>query len=192
MRQLFCLSIIALVLIFTSCQNESNLVNTENSGTRLNSSNEPNWIGLPKAKEAKLQKIHSVNEFITVADGGELVITDTYLSTNGNTVEVYSSLKFDPGCVKQNGNISMELDDETGVSTFLPAQVFNFPAIINQRITGFDLSNVNIDDIGFYYIKTDGTFEEMQYDDLIIDVQTGTIEIVNARIPHFSRYGIGT
>ena len=85
----------------------------------------------------------------------------------------------------------MDIDDQNGVSTFLPHQLFNDYAILNQTFEGLDLSNVDVSAINLYYLAEDGTYEVMQRDDLIIDQAAGTITVVNGKIPHFSVYGFG-
>ena len=191
MKKIIYSSIAALLLIFTACQNDSPVVGPELSGSTYTAQAEPNWIGLPKPAQNSLAKVFATSEFITVADGGQLVIDETYVSETGSTVETYSSISFAPGCVQQDVQISMEIDDETGVSTFLPHQFFNFPAILNQTFTGLDLSGVDVNTIELYYLATDGNYEVMPCDQLLIDAAAGTITVVNGRIPHFSTFGFG-
>ena len=85
----------------------------------------------------------------------------------------------------------MDIDDQTGVSTFNPHIIFNFPAVLNQTFSGLDLSGIDPNNIQLYYLDTDGSYEVMQYDQLIVDVETGTITVINGKIPHFSLYGYG-
>jgi len=175
-------------LFVIGCSEESSLV-TPNNTNNTTSNNEPNWINLPKNADTKLLKTFVTSEFITVAEGGQLVIDETYTSTDSTLVHAYSSITFAPGVVMEDVNISMEIDDETGVSTFLPHQMFNFPAILNQTFTGLNLSGVDPDNIELLYLSLDGNYEVMPVDQIIVDIETGTITVVNGRIPHFSRYG---
>lgn len=190
-KSFICFSMLLVVLALTSCQNESPLVGPESIDARYTETNEPNWVGLPQADSKRLEKVFNAGETITVNEGGEIVIDETYTSSSGLQVTTYSSIQFAPGCVQEDVYITVEIDDETGVSSFLPSQVFNFPAILNQKFTGLDLSGVNPADIQLYYLKLDGTYDVMAYDDLIVDVSAGSIEVVNGQIPHFSRYGYG-
>lgn len=191
MKRLFLFSFTALFLIFTACQDEGPILGPDFSQSQKISKAEPKWIGLPQNAEAKLNKSFSTSEFITVAEGGQLLIDETYTTTEGETVHAYSSIFFSPGVVKNDVNITMIIDDQTGVSTFMPGQMFNSPAILNQTFTGLDLSGVDVNSIQLYYMATDGTYEVMEYDQLIFDVETGTITVVNGKIPHFSLYGFG-
>ena len=190
MKRLVALSLTALLLMFTACQNEGP-ISPELSGSQKVSKAEPTWIGLPQNKDVRLEKTFGTSGFITVAEGGQLTIDETYTSTEGKTVHAYSSISFAPGCVLQDVNISMDIDDQTGVSTFNPHQMFNFPAVLNQTFSGLNLQGIDVNNIHLYYLDTDGTYDVMECDQLIIDVENGTITVVNGKIPHFSTFGFG-
>ena len=173
MKKIIYSSIAALLLVFTACQNDSQVVGPQQSETGYTAQAEPNWIGLPENAQKSLAKVFATSEYITT----------------GTEVHTYSSISFAPGCVPEDVTISMEIDDETGVSTFQPHLVFNTPAILNQTFTGLDLTGLDPNNIQLSYLALDGTYEVMEYDQLIVDVETGTITVVNGKIPHFSRYG---
>ena len=189
MKKIIYSSIAALLLVFTACQNDSQVVGPQSSETGYTAQAEPNWIGLPENAQKSLAKVFSASDFITAADGGQLVIDETYTSTTGTEVHTYSSIYFAPGCTQQDAQTTMEIDDETGVSTFLPHQYFNFPAILNQTFTGLDLTGLDPNNIKLYYLATDGNYEVMECDQLIIDIEAGSITVVNGQIPHFSLFG---
>ena len=191
MKRLLALSLAAFMLIFTACENEGPITGPESPASQNQSKFQPKWIGLPQNASNRLLKTFGTSQLITVANGGQLTIDETYTSTAGNQVHTYSSISLAPGCVQQDVTISMDIDDETGVSTFLPHQMFNFPAILNQTFTGLNLTGIDVSKIHLYYYGIDGTWEIMQCDELRIDVATGTITMVNGRLPHFSVYGYG-
>ncbi len=84
------------------------------------------------------------------------------------------------------GNIDMEYAPH--------GLVFNRPAILNIRGENLDLSELDpaiIDRFGLYYIDQEtGQWEEMETDEIYINIATGVIRIVKARLPHFSRYAL--
>ena len=190
MKRLLLLSFAAILLIFTACQNEGP-ISPESPASQKQSSFTPKWMGLPQNANPKLFKSFSTEEWISVAEGGQLTIDETYTSIEGKEVHTYSNIVLAPGCVQQDVTISMDIDGKTGVSTFLPHQQFNFPAILNQTFTGLNLTNVDVSKIELYYYSTDGTWEIMERDNLIIDAAAGTVTLVNGKIPHFSVYGYG-
>ena len=190
MKRLVALSLVALLILFTACQNEGP-VSPDMSGSQKVSKTTVHWIGLPQNADQKLAKSFSTSSLITVAEGGTLAIDESYTSTEGVAVHASSSIYFAPGCVPQDTDITMEIDDQTGVSTFNPHMVFNFPAVLNQTFSGLNLTGINPDNVKLYYLAEDGNYEAMQCDNLIVDVATGTITVVNGKIPHFSLYGYG-
>ncbi len=107
------------------------------------------------------------------------------------------SLQFGPGAINQD--IEMSLSIETtellgGVAiTFSPHGTnFNNPAILNIEAHGVDLTGLDSNSIDVYYDnQNSGQWQKMQRDDVIVDVNAGTIQVINARLPHFSRYAIG-
>jgi hypothetical protein len=54
---------------------------------------------------------------------------------------------------------------------------------------GVDLSNVNPANVKFVYLSTDGNYYQPVCDYIAVDKQSGKLQIVNAQLPHFSRYG---
>jgi hypothetical protein len=191
MKRLLSLSLAALMLILSACQNEGPINGPESPASQNQAKFQPHWIGLPQNASHQLLKTFSTSQLVTVANGGQLTINETYTSTAGTQVHTFSSIALAPGCVQQDVTISMDIDDVTGVSTFMPHQIFNFPAILNQTFTGLNLAGKDVSKIHLYYYGVDGTWEIMQCDQLIVDVATGTITIVNGRLPHFSVYGYG-
>ena len=77
--------------------------------------------------------------------------------------------------------------------TFQPhGIIFSQPAILNLEALGVDFSGVNPDDVDIFYDNpATGQWEPMQRDDIIVDVNLGRIQVINARLDHFSRYAIG-
>ena len=191
MKRILSLSLAAIMLMLTACQNEGPINGPESPASQKQANFQPKWIGLPQNASVRLLKTFSTSQLVTVANGGQLTIDETYTSTEGNQVHTYSDIVLAPGCVQQDVTISMDIDDETGCSTFLPHQMFNFPAVLNQTFTGLNLSGTDISKIHLYYYAVDGTWEIMECDQLTVDVETGTVTIVNGKLPHFSVYGYG-
>jgi hypothetical protein len=191
MKRLLLLSLAAIMLILTACQNEDPITSPESPADQKQADFQPNWIGLPENTEIKLLKSFKTSEYITVANGGTLTIDQTYTTRGRKEVHTYSSLEFAPGCVKKDDFISMTINDQTGCSTFLPCQTLNFPAILNQTFTGLNLNDHNIGKIHLFYMNPAGKWEIMECEELIIDVKSGTITVVNGKLTHFSVFGYG-
>ena len=67
--------------------------------------------------------------------------------------------------------------------------MFGTPAILNFKFTGVDLTGIDPGTIKFvYYNAETGELSETGGTP-IIDLDSCTLQIVNAVIPHFSRWG---
>jgi hypothetical protein len=83
----------------------------------------------------------------------------------------------------------MIVDDKTCTATFSPHMEFNKDVIFNATFTGIDLDGVNPATVKFAYLAEDGSVEYAANDGIIVDKSRGKLVVINARIPHFSRYG---
>jgi WD40 repeat protein len=107
------------------------------------------------------------------------------------------TLDISAGAIDNDDDFSLSLETTElmgGVSvTFGPhGTIFNQPAILNLTAHGVDFSGVDPNAINIYYDNQEtGVWEPMERDDLIIDVNAGTIQVINAQLPHFSRYAVG-
>ncbi|MBU2492023.1 MAG: hypothetical protein KJ571_05305 [Bacteroidetes bacterium] len=191
MKRFYILSILTSIILFSACQNDSQITGPQSTEFQKAQTYEPLWIGLPQAADISLHKKFWKEKKFKAKDGGELVIDVTYTTRKNTEVVAYSSIYFPPKSLKKDCTIGMQIDDNTGVAEFWPHQTFNEPAILNQTFIGLDLSGIDVTQIKLFYIDKDGNYEVMEYDQLIIDVESGTIQVINGRIPHFSIYGFG-
>ena len=107
------------------------------------------------------------------------------------------SFKILPNAMEQSSDIAISMDDAQllgGVdlvfgphgTTFAPA------AYLNIEVCGLDLSSVDPATINVYYDDpASGTWELMPSSAVIVDQDRGRVQVVDARLPHFSRYAIG-
>ena len=86
----------------------------------------------------------------------------------------------------------MTLDDQCVDMEFGPhGTTFLMPVLLNITAVGLDLSEANEETLDLYYDNPDtGQWEKVERENVIITKSTGTLQIVNARIPHFSRYAV--
>ncbi len=85
--------------------------------------------------------------------------------------------------------VTMSVEQNFGSTTFLPHSNFNFPAEYDLKYEGLDLTGLSPSQLDFVYMNEDGTYEQVVYDEISMDLSKGKIEIKNAQLPHFSRYG---
>ena len=190
------LALISLLVIGCQDNNPVQLEDTSNSLSKA----EPNWISLPAPIEKSLKKTFSDAEWIDVDRGGTVEVKAVYYTfswwwwSKKTEVKAEASLYFAPHTWEKkvygdDVKITLSIDDETATSSFDPHMEFEKEVIYNAKFTGLNLTGVDVSTIDFVYQDPNGTIEQIPYDALNIDVKNGVLEIVNARIPHFSRYG---
>lgn len=136
-------------------------------------------------------KLITTTETVTPADGGEIGLE----YERGVAKGVQMVFKVEPNSIPDNADITLGLDTKiVGGSvdlSFGPSGLqFNPHAILNLRAHGLNLNNINTESLGFYYVDSNDQLIEMPCDDIIVDKKNGEIKVVNARVPHFSRYAI--
>jgi hypothetical protein len=83
----------------------------------------------------------------------------------------------------------MSVDDENGTITYSPSMNFNKPAELYLKLEGLDLYDISKNSIDFAYHDPTGSFGQVDYKEIIVDISSGIVELKEGKIPHFSRYG---
>ena len=194
------ISLIALLSLFVIGCQENNITqpyseNSNNSNVTLLKSGEPNWIGLPDRLPAAnynaLSKkvLYSISKDINGNNGGELRLQSEYAAGPFGKIKVDAKIKFPKGAYEGEKFVTMSIEQNFGSTTFSPHSNFNFPADYDLKYEGLDLTGLTPSKLDFVYMNEDGTYEQVVYDEISMDVSKGKIEIKNAKLPHFSRYG---
>lgn len=185
---MFSLALVVLLsfLFSTACQEESSIVAP---GKTSVSSEEPNWVGLPVPNDTRLQKTFTVSELITKQSGGVLSLRESYVGGPHGEVEVFATIKFAPNALSEDTQVTMSLDDETGVLSFTPSMSFNRDAALTFSLGGMDLTGLSEDDVDFKYYDANGQYVSVDYNKLSVDINHGGLGVLKVDIPHFSRYG---
>ena len=76
--------------------------------------------------------------------------------------------------------------------TFGPHGVtFKKPAHLYITLENADLSDIDSSSLGVYYVNEDtGELEQMRCRAIKVDKSNGKLEVVKAKIPHFSRFAV--
>jgi hypothetical protein len=128
--------------------------------------------------------VGAINDFAPVIASSELVYANI-------------SLQILPGAISQDEDMSLEMETTElsgGVAvTFGPhGTIFSVPAILNIEAHGVDFTGIDPNSVDVYYDNQEtGQWELMARDDVIVDSVNGTVQVINAQLPHFSRYAIG-
>lgn len=175
-----------LLLSFVGCMQESNITGPVNN---VNNNQSKTIIMLPEKADMSIESSYSTSGDINGNSGGDIHLIKSYLAANGQTVTIDCQLTIpaDNDAFSDVRDITMEVSDQAGVD-FYPSMTFDQPVILNYTITGLDLSNVNPEDVGFFYVAPDGNLIPAENEGVIVDLNSGTLEVINAQLPHFSRW----
>ena len=177
-------------LLFFGCQNdEFSPVGPDSTEPYFSQVSEPNWVGLPVSNFQFLAKTFSTSKLVKADKDTELIIDESYSGGPHGEVKVIVKLKFYSGSVDQDTQITMEIDDQTGVISFSPSMVFNKPAELYIKLEGLDLNDDDEENVDFVYLTVNGTYEAVEYDEIEVDTDDGELELKEGEVDHFSRYG---
>ncbi|MDW7680447.1 MAG: hypothetical protein SCK70_07765 [bacterium] len=148
-----------------------------------------------------LRKVHKTEKWIQKDEGGNLELKFKVENSDDGELEVEIELKIHENSIPQDCKMAMQLDDEKFLSNldviFGPHDLqFSKAADLNIkiRLENMYLNGINQDDINVYYFNEEaGYWEEMDCEEILIEVNGGVIEkieVINAKLPHFSRYAL--
>ncbi len=171
-------------LVFFGCNQESEITSPVDTGPILNKK----LISLPLPSSGLTLDSHTYYKDINGNYGGEFYADYSYQSATG-TVNQYSTLDFDPGAFSGVKTIAQTFNTGGAAMVFGPSMQFQALVEYSYKITGIDVSGINPNTLEFVYIDANGNMYPVNYESVDMDEATGMLEVVDAEIPHFSRYG---
>jgi hypothetical protein len=179
MKKILILTVLT-AFIFAGCMSD-NVVNNIPQNT---ADQKIEWIansttGLKPELELTISKTINGNV------GGKILIGEKLGNLN-----ISGSLTVPQGAYPGNQNVQITFNDIRFYQVYTPTPyAFRIPLVLNLIYNGLDLTNVDPSKVGFYYLSDNGIYYPAQYDSMIVDQASGTLGIVGAKIPHFSRWG---
>ena len=191
MKKFITITLLGIGFLFLACQEETGILSPESNNTLSQSQNgEPNWFSLPLSTDPKLYKSFEKSMLIDGSEKGIIKIVEEYpADTPAGSIKIRAELEFHAGSFEGTRLITMSVNDQFGEAKFSPSGTFLRPAKYSFRIDGIDLTGINTEDITFVYLTENGTYRESKDNDLKIDVSNSRIELKDALLPHFSRFG---
>lgn len=175
-----------LALLIASCSTENNPI------APVETSLSKEAVKLPQ----KNTKLSVENQFYEskIIDGnlgGSISFSFDYVATSGQTVQVYGTLNIPAGAFNSTENIELYIDNEIAVIDFYPSPLsFNTPLLLNLTFKGLVLQEGDDNLLDFYYTYDNQTqFELISKAAKIITLSNGKLQVVQAQLPHFSRFG---
>ncbi len=185
------LSIIAILLVFVvGCTDESNMLSPVDSTINNNEVvSNPNWITLPDDVNKALKKDITVGKTIYGDQESLLEINTGYAGGPFGWISITANARFQRYSFTGQRYVTMSINDDFGTASFSPSGTWVKPVIYNLTIMGIDLSNVDPSKVTFVYMAPDGNYYKAKYKSIYVEKQSGKLQIQNAELPHFSRWG---
>ena len=183
----YLIAFILMSFLVIGCNQESNILSPQDSTNNNQVVNEPNWITLPS--NLSLKKDVSTGKWISGSDESLLEINTGYSGGPFGWISITANARFQRYSFEGTRYTTMSINDQCGTATFSPSGSFSKPVIYNLTIMGVDLRNVDPSKVTFVYMAEDGKYYKASYDYIYVEKQSGKLQIVNAHLPHFSRYG---
>jgi hypothetical protein len=171
-------------LVFFGCNQESEITSPVDTGPILNKK----LISLPLPSSGLTIEAWTDFKEVNGNYGGEFYSDYSYQSSTG-TVNQYSTLDFYAGAFSGVKTISQTFNTGGAAMQFGPSMQFQAVVKYSYKITGIDVSGINPNTLDFVYIDANGDMYPVNYESVSMDEATGMLEVVDAEIPHFSRYG---
>ncbi len=182
--------LILLALFVIGCTDNSNIVSpVDNTGNNSEIVSNPNWITLPSAENQALKKDVAVRKIIYGYQESLLEINTGYAGGPFGWISITATARFQPYSFRGRRYVTMSINDDFGTTSFSPSGTWAKPVIYNLTIQGIDLSNVDPSTVSFVYMAPNGNYYKANYQSIYVDKQSGKLQVVNAELPHFSRWG---
>lgn len=205
MKKLLTITIAVLLFAAIGCQQENSIVSPENALSSQHNN--------PPGILAKGDKIYSVdvkslsfNSTINLLKISKTVTLDgtkggkfsfTYLFNDGSTVDAILTLDKGSYDGKKTFNITFDAYNKT-VDLDPHGTIFTIPAYLTLKYKGLDFDNdvltkgidwTNATSAQFVYFPENGLPEVVNCAKVEVSPVDGQLYVVDARLPHFSRFG---
>lgn len=189
MKRWFVTLAVLVMLIIGGCDNkdENSVISpqTESLGSVVQS----NWIVLPAPDNPSLKKEVSTSKLINGKDESLIEINTGYRGGPFGWVSITANARFQRNSFKGSKYVTMTIDDKYAFVDFSPSGSFSKPVIFNMTIMGVDLHKVDPSTVKFVYMAPDGEYFSVKYQQIFVEKQSGKLQVINAELPHFSRWG---
>jgi hypothetical protein len=188
-RYLLAIAAVSLMLVGCNVDQDNSVSPFDESYTDLGTEVSPDWIVLPAKTNLSAEGSVSVSKLIKGNEETLLEINTGYQVGWNKWIQITANARFQRNSFSGQRYITMTINDECGTATFSPSGTFDKPVIYNLTIMGLDLSRVNTRNVKFVYFAPDGRYYQPKYRYLYVEKQSGKLQINDAELPHFSRFG---
>ena len=183
-------------LVLSGCNSENFLVDPVQSNSNVKQSQqiviETGFLNLPVMKQTGNSVASNLTDAALIYGnkGGELEVEGKLGIAKSGVVEVHGRLDIPSGAFKGSKTLYMSADKSSTSVTFGPSGThFDKYLLLDLKYDGLNLDGVDVSNIKFVYLSSDGIYSIIPNDGIQVDVKEGKIEVLGARIDHFSRFG---
>jgi hypothetical protein len=162
-----------------------------NDNASLGTDVQPNWIVLPPASNPGLAKTTTAGKLINGTDESLIEINTGYAGGPFGWISITANARFQRNSFVGQRYVTMSVNDQYGTADFSPSGTWSKPVIYNLTIQGLDLASVDPSKVKFVYMAPDGKYYAAVCQQIYVEKQSGKMQVINAQLPHFSRYGFG-
>lgn len=181
MKRLLTLSLF-MFLLFFGCNQESEITSPVNNSPKLISLPTPSSGLTVETLMTQVMEIHGNT-------GGNFDIKFDYQGGPFGQVKIDSKLEFFAGAFVGTADISQTHNTDFAAMTFGPSMQFSARVVHSLKFEGLDLAGVNPNTLDFVYIDANGNMYPVAYEEIKMNASSGKLEVKNAELSHFSRYG---
>jgi hypothetical protein len=186
-------SVVMVVLLglVLGCGTDNSVAPGSSDNASLGTEVQPNWIVLPPASHPSLAKTTSVSRWINGSDESLIEINTGYAGGPFGWISITANARFQRNSFVGQRYVTMSVNDQYGSADFSPSGTWLRPVIYNLTIMGLDLSTVDPSKVKFVYMAPNGQYYAAVCQQIFVERQSGKLQVINAQLPHFSRYGFG-
>ncbi len=164
---------------------------TNNNPVNPNTAAKKQLIPLPEKSSTSTETEFSVSKTINGEEGGTINLVRFYFSFRGKLVFVFAHLTIPQNAFEGTHTITLTTDDAYAAVNFDPHMQFNIPLNLTLSFTGLNLGalGMNSTNVGFDYFDDYGNAFPVENDGINVNLISGNLTVINAKIHHFSRYG---
>jgi hypothetical protein len=176
--------VLASVLLFFGCNQDPEVTSPDQTAQP---SIEKQWITINNNSGLSVEEIFTKTRKKASGSKGWNITFDHMFSSG---VRIMGDLDCPKNAYTGRLTFSFMLSDNEVVIDFNPSPfTFNIPVEYTIIYEGLDLTGVNPEDVDFYYVDPSGALVKAEYDRLEVNIEAGRLFVLDAKLPHFSRYG---
>ena len=132
---------------------------------------------LPKSKYPRFQDAYTLTQLIRKDENCTMTINEKYESAAGEKVQILAEVEFPSGSVDKDTQITMVIDNKTGVASFFPKVNLNKAATFSLEINGTDKSIIGVDyyPLGSTLQSVDGRMLDLNLNDGALAVNSSEL-----------------